>query len=330
MRPVECRLLLAAAAILSGSLAVGQTPDATQILAAAREALGGEKALSAVKTFVATGRTRQVRGNNLVPIEFEISCELPDKFVRKDEIPAQDTDLTVVGFKGDELIQFPTPRPGPGRGGDSPMPTGPRGGGPPAGGRGGPANPGQQRLNAVKQDFARLTLGMFAASFSPYPLTFKYAAAGEAPEGKADILEVSGPANFSARLVVQRETRLPVMLMWQTPAAAVVVRIPGQPPPDGVPPGAVIVDAPEPPVGNASQDERDRYAATVANLRRDALAKARPTEHRMYYADFRDVGGLKWPFRIRRAVAGETIEETTFDRIRTNVKIDPRKFEVPK
>ena len=39
--------------------------DPAAILAAAREALGGEKRLSGVKNFVATGRTRQVRGDNL-------------------------------------------------------------------------------------------------------------------------------------------------------------------------------------------------------------------------------------------------------------------------
>src|SRR6266851_6671426 len=112
-----------------------QAVDATQVLAAAREALGGEKKLSAIKTFTATGRTRQVRGNNLVPIEFEINCELPDKFVRKDEIPAQDTDPTTRGFSGDTLIQVPPP--GAGRGGaraGGPPPAGPPPGGPPRGG----------------------------------------------------------------------------------------------------------------------------------------------------------------------------------------------------
>ena len=81
--------------------------DATSVLAAARQALGGEKKLSAVKTFVATGRTQQVRGDNLVPIEFEIACELPDKYVRKDEIPAQESGPTSTGFNGDALIQIP-------------------------------------------------------------------------------------------------------------------------------------------------------------------------------------------------------------------------------
>jgi len=281
---------LVAALIAASSIAelIGQTPDAAQVMSAAREALGGEKKLSAVRSFTATGRTRQVRGNNLVPIEFEINCELPDKFVRKDEIPAQDTDPTTRGFSGDTLIQVPPP--GAGRGGaraGGPPPAGPPPGGPPPGGplRGGPP-PGGGRgpggpvppIIAVKQDFARLMLGMFAASFSSFPLTFKYVAIGEAPEGKGDILEVAGPANFSTRFVVQRETHLPVMLMWSASA-------PGQP---------------------------------------------APAEQRMYFADYREVDGLKLPFRIRRAVGADTVEETTFDRIRINAKIDPRKFEIPK
>ena len=252
----------------------GQGRDAAQVLAAAREALGGDAVLAASKSFVATGRTRQIRGNNLVPIEFEINCELPDKYVRKDEIPAQDTDPTTRGFNGDTLIQVPPP--GAGRGGPRAGGPGP-GGPPPAGGRG-PGGPPVPPIVAVKQDFARLMLGMFAASFPSFPLTFKYGAVGEAPEGKADVLDVNGPANLVMRFVVQRETHLPVMLMWNAPA-------PGQP---------------------------------------------APPEQRLYFADYREVDGLKLPFRIRRAVGADTIEETTFDRFRINAKIDPRKFEMPK
>jgi len=306
----------------------GQGRDAAQVLIAVRDALGGETRLASVKTFIATGRTRQIRGNNLVPIEFEITCELPDKFVRKDEIPAQDTDLTVTGFRGDELIQFPSPRPG------TAGPPGPPVGraandGPGVSGRGAPLNPIQQRLATIKQDFARLMLGVLATSFPTYPLTFTYAAEGEAPEGRADILDVAGPANFAVRFVIQRDTRLPVMLMWQMPPSAVIVRLPGQPASDSLPPGAVI-DAPAPPVQTASQAERDAHAATVATLRRQALAEAKPIDHRLYYGDYRTINGIKWPFRIRRAIAGTTIEETTFDRVSINVRVDPRKFQAPK
>src|SRR5262245_16695 len=54
---------------------------AEQTLAEVHKALGGDK-LSSLKTLVASGQTRRVRGNNLVPIEFEISIEMPDKYLR--------------------------------------------------------------------------------------------------------------------------------------------------------------------------------------------------------------------------------------------------------
>ena len=241
-----------------------QSPNggAAAIIASAREALGGEQRLSAVKTFVIAGRTRQIQGDNLVPIEFEISCELPDRCIRRDEIPARESGPTTNGFIGDELIQIPVPPAG--------------GGGPPgAPGRGGP--PPQLsalRVNNVKQDFARWWIGMFVSSFSSFPVTFTRAGQAEAPQGQADVLDAKGPGSFASRLFILKESRLPIMLSWQ-----------GQ-----------------------------------------ALGK--PVEHRLYYADYRDVDGLKLPFRLRRAAGPDTTEETNIDRFRINVRIDPRRFEV--
>jgi hypothetical protein len=56
--------------------------------------------------------------------------------------------------------------------------------------------------------------------------------------------------------------------------------------------------------------------------------QGKPVEQRLYYADYRDVDGMKFPFRLRRATGADTTEETVFDRYRINSKIDPRKFEV--
>ena len=254
-RTTLCAVVLVVVSVqIWDSIALGQSRDAASVLAAAREALGGQKSLAAVKTFVATGRMRQLRDDNLVPIEFEIACELPDKYVRRDEFPAQDVPPVINGFRVNEAI--------------GPSPT-------------------------TREEFARLMLGVVAASTPPFPMTFKYSAEAEAPEGKADVLEVAGAANFSARFVVQRETHLPVMLMWQAPG----------------PPAR----------GSAAPGGSERGTPPV------------PAEHRLYYADYRAVnGGVKWPFRIRHAVAGTTIEETTFDRVSINAKIDPKKFEALK
>ena len=213
--------------------------DATKVLSAARAALGGEARIAAVKTFVVTGRTRQVRGDNLVPIEFEIQCELPDKYSRRDEIPAQDTGPTTNGFNGESLVQLPKPLPPP-----------PRAGGPAPG----PA-PQQAALNprvaTLKQDFARLMLGMFASSYSSYPLTFTYLAQAEAPQGKADVLDVKGPANFAARLFINAQTHVPIMVSWEVRGPAGPPR--GAPPPAGAAPGALRSRPPQSNIGCISR-----------------------------------------------------------------------------
>jgi len=374
--------------------------DANAILAQAREALGGEKRLSAVKNFIATGRTRQVRGENLVPIEFEIAVELPDKYVRKDEIPAQESGPTSTGFNGNELIQLPVPT----------APTPP----PAAAGREGapPApNPAQQeamraaRVAGVKQDFVRLTLGMFAGSFSSYPLTFTYVGQAEAPQGKADVLEGKAPPNFTVRLFVNSETHLPIMVSWQAaagrggpgrggpggpggpgaaggPGAGPTAEGRGAPSRAGAPPaaapggtgerGAAPAQPPArppetagaPAAAGAAPPQGAAPAAAGATPAPGAARGQAPTgappqgagapgqqppgspagaagpgrsgtppaqvEYRIYYADYRDVDGMQWPFRLRRATGTETTEETTFDRFRVNTKIDPKKFEVRK
>jgi hypothetical protein len=313
----QCMVIGVLAAIslprVSTPTAQAQAParDAAAVLAEAREALGGEKRLSAVKNFVVTGRTRQIRGDNLVPIEFEIAVELPDRYVRKDEIPAQESGPTSMGFNGDELIQLPVPA----------APTPPPGAAPGAGRAEGPATPPppaqldaarKTRVATVKQDFVRLTLGMFAASFSSYPLIFTYVGQAEAPQGKADVIEAKAPPNFTLRLFINSQTHLPIMVSWQAPGKPA-----GQPP--SPPSGASARQGPPAATPGASAGQAGRSGPPAA-----------PVEYRIYFADYRDVDGLQWPFRLRRATGPDTTEETTFDRFRINTKIDPKKFEVRK
>ena len=267
--------------------------------------------MSAIKTLLVTGRTRQVRGDNLVPIEFEMAIELPNRYVRKDEVPAQASGPTTTGFSGDDLLEPPNA-------------------GPPAGRPGGPPPPTPEQLSAAraarltgaKQDFARLMLGLFATSFSSYPLTYTYAGQAEAPQGKADVLEAKGPPNLTLRLFVYRDTHLPVMISWQ--GAPDAGRGPGVGPAGagrGAPPAAPAPGADAPPTAPSP-------AGADAVSRGQALAPAQ--ENRIYFADYREVDGVKFPFRLRRALGQDTVEETTFDRFRINTKIDPKKFEMRK
>ena len=337
-------------ALLTSGIVVAQTPEppatsgeAAVVLNASREALGGEKRISSTKTIVASGATRQLQGDNLVPIIFEINIELPDKYVRTDEIPARESGPSSRGFNGDALIQSgdgpgpggrrggPPPAPPPGRGSAEAKPAAPAGlpAGAPAGAVGAKAGPPPNPTIPVKQDFVRLTLGMFATSFTSYPLSFGHAGQAEAPEGKADVLDVKGGGNFSARFFIDSKTHLPLMLSWTTPPNLVPV-VAGQKPPANLPPGSVTFETPVPPPDSATAEQKKQFEADALAARKAAMASARPTENRIYYADYRDVDGLKLPFRIRRAVGATTVEETVFDRYRINARVDPRKFEVRK
>ena len=287
---------------------IAQTPTADSVMANARKALGGEAKITAVKTFIANGRTRQVRGENLVPIEFEIQAELPDKYSRRDEFPAQDAGPVTAGFAGEALVLIPRPVPPPPRPG-MPAP-------PPA------AMEAQLRARMMqsKQDFARLLLGMFAGTTPAFPVTYSYVGQAEAPQGKADVIDVKGPANFAARFFVA-DTGLPIMVSWQPPMG------PGGPGgmarPGGPPPGAGGPPAAAPPPGGPPPG-----GAPIAAGPGGPPPGAKPApEQRLYFADYRDVDGLKLPFRIRRAAGSETTEETTFDRYRINAKVDPRRFD---
>lgn len=190
-------------------------------------------------------------------------------------------------------------------------------------GRGPAPDPRRARLTTIKQDYARLALGLFAGS-PAYPLTFSYAAVAEAPQGQADVLDVKGEGNFAMRLFINSKTRLPIMVSWTTPPTNVIVTVPGQPPPTSIAPGAVVVTGPPAPPANAPKEDTDKYAKDVQALR--SKAQATPVEHRLYFGEYRDVDGVRFPFRLRRAIGTETTEETTFDRFRMNTRIDPRKF----
>jgi hypothetical protein len=312
-------------------LAPAAIERAQAILAETHKAMGGDK-LAAIRTIVASGRTQRVRGENLVPIEFEINIELPDKYIRKDEVPAEESQPTSTGFVGNDVVQFPEAPAGRGRPGGP----GPGAGAPPPGGRGPAAPPTPEQLEAqraarlitAKQEFARLMLGLTASSLDTYPLTFGYAAQAAAPQGTADVLDVRGGGNFAARLFLASDTRLPIMISWQAPPTTVLVRVAGQPAPASIPPGAVVVDASAPPAAGAAAEAAAQYQKEVAALRQKA--QATPVEYRIYYADYRDVDGVKLPFRLRRAIGPDTTEETVFDRFRLNTRIDPRKFAVPR
>jgi hypothetical protein len=127
-----------------------------KMLADARQALGGEQRLTAVRSFTAKGVVKRGEGPGNRG-SFDLACELPDKFVRTEDSPVRgqlDHEITVLGFNDGKLIYQP----------NLPDVNRPRAQQTEA--------QLQARLLTAKQDFAQVTLGLFATSFSGAPLTF--------------------------------------------------------------------------------------------------------------------------------------------------------------
>ena len=202
----------------AGSMAAGQGRDVNEMLAGARTALGGPK-LAAVKTLTAVGRTvRALPNGTSAESEFELALELPDKYLMRSVLAAMG-NMSVYrnsGFNGGQVIEEIDRPPSLAGGGMVVM----RFAGP-----GGAVDPekmtaeekadfDQKRLVANKKEFAKLALGMFAMSPAAYPVELADGGQAESPDGKADVIDVKGEGGFAAKLFIDAQTHLPLMLSW--------------------------------------------------------------------------------------------------------------------
>jgi len=327
------------AVLAAGTLVSGQTGDVNKILADARAALGGERKLAAVKTFAATGlATRVVNEQSSAPTDAELAFELPGKYMKKDVLAMFGTSAITrtSGFNGDTLINV-VDQPPPMGGATFVMRIGPGGG--PGGGPGELVTSEQQeaarqaQLLANRHDFARLTLGFLLASPAAYPLQFSYGGQAESPDGKADIVEVKGEGGFAARLFIDTESHLPLMLSWMAKEPLVMSQVirggPGAPMAHASGGGGIAVTSLQVEGGKPlTPEERDKLMKQLEEQRKEAEAKRRTVEYRLYYGDYRDVDGIKVPFKLQRSMDGKPTEELTLEKVKVNGKIDPRKFEV--
>ena len=349
------RLLALASAVAAQAILAAQDGNADKVLAAARQALGGEKKLEAVKSLAIEGRAMRIRPDGTSSeSDFEVAIELPDKFMRRDMVVNMG-NMSIYrnsGFNGEGVInEIDAPPQLAGGGGNVVMfrSAGP-GGTTFTSGPGGatmagtPQTPEQQEaarramLISAKQDFARMALGMFVRSTAVYPLTMTWVGQAESPDGKADVIEVKGEGDFTARLFIDATTHLPLMLSWMAKEQMNVTRSVTSGPGGG---GAVTIaggtgvkviggDSAQAPRGNMTAEEREKTMKQLDEQMKEAEAKRRVVEYRLFYGDYRAIDGVQIPHRLQRSIDGKPTEEATFDKVKVNAKIDEKKFTVTK
>jgi hypothetical protein len=324
-------------ALVAGpALVLGQAGDVNKVLADMRAALGGADKVAAVKTLTAVGKSARTNSQGAtVEGDLELAMELPDKYVTRTVVANLGTMSVYrnAGFNGTGVINEVENPPNLSGGGGTIMFR--TAGGPAPGQTATPEQKAaidQRLLMSAKKDFARMTVGMFGSSYDAFPLEFSYAGQADAPEGKAHVIAVKGADNFDARLFVDVKSHLPLMLSWSDREPMVMTQNINR---GGGPGGGQTMVMGGGGAGGRggqqmTEEERARMMADAEARMREAEAARKVVEYRIYYSNFKAVNGVLLPHTLQRSIDGKPSEETTFEEIKVNPKIDKNKFTVSK
>ncbi len=338
--------LVAAAPMAPPVLAQDKAAEvmAADVLAKVRQTIGGGK-LESLKTFSLVAATARNIANRQMTSEIELYLELPDKYLRVENLSAPVVASMTSGFNGEKVIRPAATAMGGGGmmimngvpmgGGGAMTRTVVVGGDMAGGGRGGGApTPEQQAMmnasmiRSQRVELSRYMLGWFAMAHPALKATYTYGGEAESPDGKAHIINVKADGGFEAKLFVDEATNIPLMLTYQGPEPRVITR-PGPSAGGAAPP-------PPPPPGMAGHGAPPAAAAGQAPMSREEIQKqmdamrnqpVKMIEYRVYFGDWQAVDGITFPHSLQRAMAGTTTEEWTISKVKVNPKIDAKKFQ---
>jgi hypothetical protein len=300
---------------------------AAEILAAARKAIGDKK-LDGLKTFSVQSALQRNIQSMQVSSDVEILLELPDKYLRTEASSGGGMIMAgggTSGFNGDRSLQKINP--GGLAGGGMVIRMG--GGASFSGGDGEKPTPEQlaemskAMVRGSQTEVSRLMLGWFAKAHPAVNAQYTFAGEAESPDGKAYVIDVKNDDNFTARLFIDEQTHLPLMVTYKGPQPRMMTagNGPRQVTPAGGNPHTVTMTS------SMSDEERKKAQAEIDKQMKE-MQRQPPvlTDFTVFFEDWREADGVKFPFKMRRAMGSETTEEWTVSKIKVNPKIDPKRF----
>jgi hypothetical protein len=324
MRTVLLSLLLAVLLPLA-ALAQGKTDAKAQdILSKARKAIGSEDKLKGLQSLSVSGKALQSFGQMTNESELLVELLVPDK-IRISTASQRGERIQVMNGAtvwNDFIASVDAGGPGglrmmggPGMGGNNPQAR-------------------EEQDNRQKAEIVRLTLGWLLTAPSAFPLEFTYAGEATAPDGKADVLDVTGPGNFTARMFFDQASHHLLMLTYMGKDFRQMMRLrgPGQGGQAGQnrPPGFLSREELEklPPEERAKKEAEQRAAREKMQAEmREAMAKLPDVEFRWSFGEYKSVNGINLPHRLIKATGDQTTEEWEITKVKVNAQIKPDRFE---
>jgi len=271
---------------------------AREVLARAREALGGAKRptpLRSVSLEAELRRVQPVEGGESRDMSGELAVDalLPDRYLKVETLspfPGAPAFSVGTGLDGQQAWRAPV------------------------GGGGGPhmvvrvaegERPGaaEALLRRTRGEMIRLLLVALAADPADGSVTFTHAGEAEAPEGRADRIDVADAQGPLGTLFVDKATHRPLFLSFKTPAQRMQV------------------------MRAASHADAERARASAEPR---AAGPAPESEARIYVSDWKRVGGILLPHRLSQAIEGGASEEWTIKKWTLDPAFKPDHFKKQK
>lgn len=268
-------------------------PQVTQVLEAARTALGGE-ALARVRSLSATGGHRRMVGEREIAGDLTLDLLLPDKLRRTEEmgIPGGPRSTRTTVLNGSTARSEATNRGGFMRFGGR--------GAPGEGGRGGRALTEQDRARMREAQARRLRQELMRLQFAwllRADAAISHIGTAEAEDGKADVLELQTDDGRAARLFIDQISHRPLMLTYEAAMPRMRMRQRGEP---------------------------RSTPGDVERMRREPLQRV---TFEMRFDEYRAVDGVLLPHLITQSAGDAVIEEWTIEKYKVNPSFEPDAFE---
>ena len=300
-----------------------------EILAATRKAIGGKK-LDALATFSVQSALQRNLSTMQIGSDVEILIELPDKYLRVETSSSPGMVLSAggTGFNGDRPLQKVNAGGGPGGGMVFRM------GGPGGATPGEAPKPTPEQLQEMSKamvrssqtEASRLMLGWFAMAHPAINAQYTYAGDAESPDGKAYVIDVKNADTFAARLFIDQQTHLPLMVTYKAAQPRMMTQSVNAGGRQVTPMGGGGAHTVTMTAGMTDEEKKKAQAEMEKQIREIQRQPPVMVDYTVFFDEWRDADGVKFPFKMLRAMGNETTEEWTVSKIKVNPKIDAKRF----
>lgn len=287
--------------LITASAVFANDSRAEEVLKQAREAIGGER-LQKVQTLHINGQYRRVFGERQMAGEREISISLPDKYLVEDSMNPGGMSTSLVNTRG---LNGERAWSGSSGGGGMVfrMTSGPGGA---------QLTPEQMEAAQRRMYQAEYSRYLLATILMPPPslaVEFKYAGESDVEDIPADVVDITGPDQFSMRLFFDKKTHLPLLLSYRGPKPRVFTM---SRPASG---------------GRSPEDIKKAREEAEKAIKEESPVTPEEVDFFIRLTDHRKVDGVMLPHKFTFLTDSEVSEEFEISKYQVNPQFKADKFE---